>query len=80
MLSQFDPVLAAVDEGHHEGEILPELPSDEEDFLDRCVDRLLDNDPELRNFHLLEPDAQARERFFLTNSTRGYMGFFKENH
>ena len=59
--------------------IKQERPVDDANLLDGYVDRLLEKDPDLRNFHLLEPDVQQRERFFLTNSTRGYVGFFKDN-
>jgi hypothetical protein len=43
----------------------------------RCVDRLLEKDPDLKAFALMDPDTQDRERFFMGNSVRGYIGFLE---
>jgi glyoxylase-like metal-dependent hydrolase (beta-lactamase superfamily II) len=47
------------------------------DLPKRCLDRLLEKDPELRAFGLMDPDTQERERYFMTNSVRGYIGFLQ---
>jgi hypothetical protein len=47
------------------------------DLIMRCVDRLLAKDPDLKAFALMDPDTQDRERFFMGNSVRGYIGFLE---
>ena len=56
-----------------------EMSAEKSDLLERCVERLLEKDQDLETFPLMEPDIQERERFFLTNSVRGYVGFLKDN-
>ena len=41
----------------------------------RCMARLLVEDPELRAFQAMAPAVQERERLFIGNSVRGYLGF-----
>ena len=43
-----------------------------------CMEALLENDPELRLFDKMASDIQDRERFFLTNSIKGFIGFLRE--
>lgn len=45
------------------------------DLTHRCIERLLDADPNLRAFGLMDRAVQARERFFIANSVRGYLEF-----
>jgi glyoxylase-like metal-dependent hydrolase (beta-lactamase superfamily II) len=52
-----------------------EISAGGEDLVARSVDRLLDRDPDLKAFHLMDPYVQRRERSFLSNSVKGYMGF-----
>ncbi|MGE5839774.1 MAG: MBL fold metallo-hydrolase [Deltaproteobacteria bacterium] len=47
--------------------------------VDRCVERLLARDPELGAFKLMSSAEQERERFFMGNSVKGYLGFIQEN-
>jgi glyoxylase-like metal-dependent hydrolase (beta-lactamase superfamily II) len=47
------------------------------DLIMRCVDRLLEKDPDLKAFALMDSDTQDRERFFMGNSVRGYIGFLE---
>lgn len=56
-----------------------EVSKEKPDLVESCVESLLEKDQDLKNFPLLEPDIQERERFFLSNSVRGYVGFLKDN-
>jgi len=47
-------------------------------LLERCRTRLLDEDPELRAFEAMSPAQQEREKFFMSNSIRGYLGFLEQ--
>ena len=55
-----------------------EISSGPRHLQERCVDSLLEKDPELRAFETMEPDRQATERFFMANSIRGYLGFLQK--
>jgi glyoxylase-like metal-dependent hydrolase (beta-lactamase superfamily II) len=44
-------------------------------LIDRCVERLILHDPELKAFESLKPEIQARERYFISNSIKGFIGF-----
>ena len=48
------------------------------DVIERCLVRLLKEDLELKAFQIMDPDDQAREKFFLTNSIRGYLGYLQD--
>lgn len=52
-----------------------EMSDSSADLVARCMDRLLRDDPELRAFDLMDADTQNREKFFMTNSVRGYTEF-----
>jgi len=58
--------------------IKKEVSSGQRHLLERCMDRLLEKDPELRAFEMMEPNRQATERFFMANSIRGYLGFLQK--
>jgi glyoxylase-like metal-dependent hydrolase (beta-lactamase superfamily II) len=45
--------------------------SDVDDLIERCVERLLKEDPELKAINVMAPDDRARELFFLKNSMKG---------
>jgi glyoxylase-like metal-dependent hydrolase (beta-lactamase superfamily II) len=45
------------------------------DKVARCVEILLESDPELRAFKAMVPDVQERERYFISNSVKGFIGF-----
>ena len=49
-----------------------------QDIIKRCVDLLLEKDPNLAAFHKMDPDVQDRERFFMTNGIRGFVEYFNE--
>ncbi len=43
-----------------------------------CLRALHRGDPELESFSALDPETRDRERFFMINSIRGYLGYLKE--
>ncbi len=45
--------------------------------LEPCTDRLLECDPELTHFRLMDRATQQRERFFLRNSVRGFVDYLR---
>ena len=49
-------------------------------LLERCRTRLLDEDPELRAFEAMSPAEQEREKFFMSNSIKGYLGFLDQGN
>jgi glyoxylase-like metal-dependent hydrolase (beta-lactamase superfamily II) len=51
----------------------------DDDLVRRCIDTLLEQDPDLRAFERMDPDTQKRERFFMANAVNGFIGFFREN-
>jgi glyoxylase-like metal-dependent hydrolase (beta-lactamase superfamily II) len=48
-----------------------------EDVVERCAIRLFEEDPELKAIQIMAPEDQARERFFLKNSLKGYLGYLQ---
>ena len=54
-----------------------EMSPGSDDLMTRCVNNLLEKDPDLKAFKFMGPDTQARERFFLANSVKGYIGFLQ---
>lgn len=59
--------------------IKEEITTWDSDLSERCLESLLEKDLDMKTFELMDPDTQMRERFFLTNSVRGYLGYLKEN-
>jgi glyoxylase-like metal-dependent hydrolase (beta-lactamase superfamily II) len=55
--------------------IKEEMSSGESDVVERSLDKLLDKDPDLRGFARMSQEDQERERFFIRNSIKGYLGF-----
>lgn len=49
------------------------------DLIPRCVDALLRRDHEIAAFERMDAETQARERWFIGNSVKGYLGFLQEN-
>jgi glyoxylase-like metal-dependent hydrolase (beta-lactamase superfamily II) len=45
--------------------------------VEACLGHLLAEDPELRSFGELAPEPRRRERYFLENSIRGYLGYLR---
>ena len=54
-----------------------EASSRESLLVERCLDRLLGEDPDLHAFTSMTPEAQERERFFMTNSVTGFLGYLE---
>jgi hypothetical protein len=48
-----------------------------EDFIDRCLHRLLKEDPNLKRFVHMDEAVQERERGFLKNSIKGFTGYLQ---
>ncbi len=46
-------------------------------LMERCTAKLLAEDPELSAFEAMSSADQERERFFMGNSIRGYLGFLQ---
>ena len=44
----------------------------DEDLLPACTARLLKADPQMAGFHSLPPAVQQREKYFITNSIKGF--------
>lgn len=57
--------------------IQKEISAGSKDLIMRCINTLLKEDPDLKAFELMDPDMQDRERFFMANSVRGYIGFLQ---
>ncbi len=57
--------------------IQKEMSAGTDDLMMRCVNSLLEKDPDLKAFKLMDPDTQKRERFFVANSVRGYIEFLQ---
>ncbi len=54
-----------------------EMNLGEEGLIERCVDSLLKSDPDLSAFEDFSPEIQQREKFFMANSIRGYVGYLQ---
>jgi glyoxylase-like metal-dependent hydrolase (beta-lactamase superfamily II) len=54
-----------------------ERSSDANDLIEKCVKRLLLEDPELNAFQHLESMVQKRELFFIQNSIKGYLQYLE---
>lgn len=67
-LLEWAEIIAAVTAG---------LPA-EVDPVEACLARLLEADPLLAAFHVLPEDVCGRERGFLRNSIRGFIGYLKD--
>ena len=48
------------------------------DIIQSCVDRLLKEDPSLAAFDHMDENTQRREKTFMANSVKGFVGFFEE--
>ena len=50
---------------------------DGDDLEDRCLAAVLARDPEIEALDLMDEATQARERYFIANSVKGYLGYLK---
>lgn len=49
-------------------------------LMERCMAKLLAEDPELNAFEAMSSADQDRERFFMGNSIKGYLGFLDQGN
>ena len=49
-----------------------------QDIIKNCIDLLLEKDPNLAAFSIMDPDTQAREKIFMANGVRGFVEFFRD--
>jgi len=59
--------------------IREELAKGDHRLMERGMARLLAEDPELKAFEAMSSADQDREKFFIGNSIKGYLGFLQEN-
>jgi glyoxylase-like metal-dependent hydrolase (beta-lactamase superfamily II) len=57
--------------------IRQEMATNQEDLVRRCMESLLEKDPDLKAFYAMDPAMQERERYFLTNSINGYIEYLR---
>jgi glyoxylase-like metal-dependent hydrolase (beta-lactamase superfamily II) len=53
------------------------MSNDPQDVLQRATDLLLEKDPLLKCFEKMDGSTQQRERFFMSNSIAGFVGYLK---
>jgi glyoxylase-like metal-dependent hydrolase (beta-lactamase superfamily II) len=58
--------------------IQEEMSGGSDDLLTRCMDHLLEQDPDLAGFKHMDPETQDREKFFAANSIRGFIDFLQD--
>ena len=46
-------------------------------LAERCIERLLGEDPDLRAFGTMSSETQERERFLMTNAVTGFLGYLE---
>ena len=59
--------------------IKSQLYGSESDITKRCLSALINQDPNLKAFNMMDSDTKNRERFFLKNSIKGFVGFLKNS-
>ena len=57
--------------------IRSEMSRGTQDLVERCVSRLLSDDPDLAAFKDMSPAVRLRERYFISNSVNGYVQFLQ---
>ena len=55
-----------------------QLKKGEDNLLERCMGSLLEKDHRLKALADMDADSQKRERFFIANSIKGFIGFLRE--
>jgi len=55
-----------------------ELSRGGERIAERCMERVLELDPEVKSFQSMKPEVQEREKYFLVNSARGFLGYLEK--
>ena len=57
--------------------IKQEMTQDQGDLVKRCMESLLEKDPNLKAFDTMGLDMKKRERYFITNSINGYIEYLQ---
>jgi len=55
-----------------------ELSKGKDNIAERCMQRILEQDPEVKSFQSMKPEVQEREKQFLVNSARGFLGYIEK--
>lgn len=50
----------------------------DQELLERCMNGLTEKDPNLKGISRMDHDTLKRERFFMANAIKGFIGYFKE--
>jgi hypothetical protein len=53
------------------------MSQDRGDLVKKCMESLLERDPDLKAFDAMDPDMQKREIYFITNSINGYIEYLQ---
>ena len=56
-----------------------EMSDGQQNLLEKCMDRLMEKDPELKAFDVMDPDTQKRESYFLANAVSGFVEFLQDD-
>lgn len=59
--------------------IAKELAKGKEDLPERCLGEILRLDPDVNPYHRMRTDEQEREKFFLANAIKGFLGYLEKN-
>ncbi len=57
-----------------------EMDKGDADLKKRCMEILIQEDPNLEAFHHMDPRDQEREQFFLENAIDGFVGFLRSDN
>jgi hypothetical protein len=57
--------------------IKQKMTQDRGDLVKKCMESLLERDPDLKAFDAMDPDMQKREKYFITNSVNGYLEYLQ---
>ena len=50
---------------------------DLDDQIKSCMEALLEKDPDLQLFHMMDSAEKARERVLMGNSIKGFLGYLR---
>ncbi|MBW2284382.1 MAG: MBL fold metallo-hydrolase [Deltaproteobacteria bacterium] len=55
--------------------ISEQMTEDRDGLVERCIDILVETDPHLKGLRHMDADMRKRERYFITNSVKGFIGY-----
>ncbi|MBL7211925.1 MAG: MBL fold metallo-hydrolase [Desulfobacteraceae bacterium] len=58
--------------------IYEQVRKGDQELLERCMEALIGQDPNLKGIGKMDDDTVKREKFFMANTIRGFIGYFKE--